>query len=67
MISAILSYSEMFRAERLFTDRVSSPIPNNPFLKSEYALSKHNKDNAVFNKSISRSLKNITKYRVVEI
>jgi hypothetical protein len=67
MISAILSCTEMFRAERLFTDRVSSPIPNNPFHKSENALLKRNKDNAVFNKSISRSLKNITKYRVVEI
>lgn len=67
MLSAIISHSNLFRVERLFSDRVSNPISNNPFFKPESAPLRLENGHAVFNKSISRSLKDVTKYRVIEI
>lgn len=57
----------MFRAERLFSEGVSNPIPNNPHFRSESASTKLDQGHSVFYKSISRSLKDITKYCVIEI
>jgi hypothetical protein len=67
MLSAIISHSEMFRAERLFSEGVSNPISNNPYFKPQSASTKLNQGHSAFNKCISRSLKDITKYCVIEI
>lgn len=67
MSGAILTKSDMFRAERLFSERVSSPISTNSFFKSENDLYEDGREPIMFNKSISRLLNNTKKYRVVKL
>jgi hypothetical protein len=67
MISAILTKSDIFRAERLFSERVSNPISTSSFFKPTQIQSDNDQDPVVFNKFISRLLKDTKKYRVVDL
>jgi hypothetical protein len=57
MSNLILNDKDMFRAERLFSERISSPINIRPIVHAE----------GDFNKSISRLVVEAKKYRVVRL
>jgi hypothetical protein len=57
MSNLILSDKDMFRAERLFSERISSPINCRSFVHTE----------GDFNKAISRLIIEAKKYRVVHL
>jgi len=67
MSCIILNNQDLFCAERLFSERVSSPISTNSFYGSGNDLSHGDTASAVFNKFISRLLNDTKKYRVVKI
>lgn len=67
MASLILNNKDLFRAERLFSERVSCPLSSNFFYKPESEYCNVDSDSASFNKFISRLLKNTKTYRVVEL
>lgn len=67
MASLILNTKDIFRAERLFSERVCSPISTNSFFKTESDLCGNDREPVIFNKSISRLLKDAMKYRVVNL
>ena len=67
MSNLILNNKDLFRAERLFSERVCSPISTNIFFKSENAQFEEGDESITFNKSISRFLKNTKKYRIVNL
>jgi len=57
MSNLILNQKDMFRAERLFSERISSPINTNSFGPTD----------GDFNKSISRLVNDTKKYWVVQL
>jgi len=67
MANLILNNKNIFRAERLFSERVSSPISSSSFYKSFSDFNNEKTESVVFNKFISRLLKNTKDYRVVEL
>jgi len=67
MASLILDNKDMFRAERLFSERVSSPISTNSFYRTRSERNEDNNETIVFNKFISRLLNDTKKYRVVQL
>jgi len=67
MASLVLNNKDVFRAERLFSERVSSPISSSSFYKSISDFNNEKTESIVFNKFISRLLKDTKDYRVVEL
>jgi hypothetical protein len=57
MSNLILNQKEIFRAERLFSERVSGPISTNAFYQAD----------GEFSRSISRLVSDTKKYRVVRL
>lgn len=67
MSNLILNNKDLFRAERLFSERVSNPIKSNSFYKSDYHSTSNEHGTVVFNKFISRLLKEAKEYRIVNL
>jgi len=67
MSCIILNNKDLFRAERLFSERVSSPISTNSFYGFGNDLRHDDSASVNFNKFISRLLNDTKKYRVVKI
>jgi len=67
MSNLILTNSDLFRAERLFSERVSTPISSNSFYKSGIETTENNCEPVVFNKFISRLLNGTKEYRIVNL
>ena len=67
MASITQNNKDLFRAKRLFSERVSSPISTNSFYGFGNDFSHVKSASAVFNKFISRLLNDTKKYRVVKI
>lgn len=67
MSSLILNNKDLFRAERLFSERVSCPISSNSFYKSRCDLHEDGREPIMFNKSISRLLNDTKEYRIVKL
>jgi len=67
MSNLILNNKDLFRAERLFSERVSSPISSNSFYKSGSLACSNDHGTIVFNKFISRLLREAKEYRIVNL
>ena len=67
MSNLILTNADLFRAERLFSERVSTPISSNSFHKSGNDPIENNCEPVVFNKFISRLLNDTKEYRIVNL
>ncbi len=57
MSNLILTQKDVFRAERLFSERIAGPLTSNAFHQSD----------GDFGRSISRLIEDTKKYRVVRI
>jgi|GEM_PF-1877444 len=67
MSGAILTKSDIFRAERLFSERVSTPIPTSSLCRAKKAFNENTQEVDTFNKSISRVLNETKLYRIVNL